>query len=398
MSLYKRGRTYWMEFWFGGRRYRQSTHVRNERKAQGIEDAFRTQLARGEVGIEKRKAAPTLRAFAQEFLDFIQVRCAEKPRTVKFYAEKMKALLSYEPFREAKLDRIDEALIERFVLWRRQQVGIVTVNRSLACLRRLLRLAQEWKVIDRVPRIRLLSGEPQRDFILSREEELRYLSACPQPLHDIAILLLDTGLRIGEALALRWSDIRLTPVNGSSYGWLAVREGKSRNARRAVPLTERVATMLRGRQQKALPDYVVIRRQERSSIAVATPVHLAMFVFPGDLPNQPLLVTSVAHMHARVCRPIVKGKRQYIFPAGFVIHSLRHSCLTRLGEARADAFTIMKLAGHSSVTISQRYVHPTSESIELAFRRLETLNKAALQGAEGKNHPQNHPRSLPAGA
>jgi integrase len=46
-------------------------------------------------------------------------------------------------------------------------------------------------------------------------------------------------------------------------------------------------------------------------------------------------------------------------PKDCVIHSLRHTFLTRFGEAGADAFTIEKVAGHSSVTISARYIHPT---------------------------------------
>ena len=48
----------------------------------------------------------------------------------------------------------------------------------------------------------------------------------------------------------------------------------------------------------------------------------------------------------------------------FVVHSLRHTMLTRLGEAGAEVFTIMRIAGHSSVTVSQRYVHPAPESME----------------------------------
>ena len=48
--------------------------------------------------------------------------------------------------------------------------------------------------------------------------------------------------------------------------------------------------------------------------------------------------------------------------------------LTRLGEAGVDAFTIMRITGHSSVTVSQKYVHPSPESIERAFAKLEALN------------------------
>ena len=85
--------------------------------------------------------------------------------------------------------------------------------------------------------------------------------------------------------------------------------------------------------------------------------------------------------------------RKYIFPKDFVIHSTRHTCLTRLGEAGADAFTMMKLAGHSSVTVSQRYVHPTPEAVERAFDRLEALNQLALEETKRKLLPTNLPTS-----
>jgi integrase len=50
-------------------------------------------------------------------------------------------------------------------------------------------------------------------------------------------------------------------------------------------------------------------------------------------------------------------------PVDFVLHSLRHTFGARLGESGADAFTIMRLMGHSTVTVSQRYVHPSPEAI-----------------------------------
>lgn len=56
--------------------------------------------------------------------------------------------------------------------------------------------------------------------------------------------------------------------------------------------------------------------------------------------------------------------------------------LTRLGEAGADAFTIMRIAGLSSVTVSQRYVHPTPEGMERAFDRLQKLNATKFEQAE----------------
>lgn len=60
---------------------------------------------------------------------------------------------------------------------------------------------------------------------------------------------------------------------------------------------------------------------------------------------------------------------------------MRHTCLTRLGETGTDGFTIIKLAGHSSATVSQRYVHPTPEAVERAFDRLEAFNRLALEAS-----------------
>ena len=58
--------------------------------------------------------------------------------------------------------------------------------------------------------------------------------------------------------------------------------------------------------------------------------------------------------------------------------------LTRLGESGADAFTIMRIAGHSSVTVSQRYVHPTPEGMERAFERLEKFNAVKYKQANAE--------------
>jgi propanediol utilization protein len=56
--------------------------------------------------------------------------------------------------------------------------------------------------------------------------------------------------------------------------------------------------------------------------------------------------------------------------------------MTRLEEAGADAFTIMRIAGHSSVMVSQRHVHPTPHGMERVFERLEELNAGKYQTAE----------------
>ena len=365
MSVYKRkdSEYYWYKFMHNGRLIQRPSKVKNKRDAERIEAAYRTLLANGDVGLEDQTPAPTLREFAQQFIDFVQTRHANKPETVKFYANRLKRLLEWEPMREARLDRIDEGLIERYIGVRRKKVGVVAVNRELATLRRALHVAHDWKVIRTVPKVRLLPGEQSRDFILDRVSEMDYLAACPPLLQDVAILLLDSGLRLGEALALQWSNVHLEPAGNARYGWIHIIEGKTKNARRTVPLAARVGQLLDSRHQ----------------------ARASQWVFPGDSPGRPVLGTSLAHMHSEVCRPFVKGKRDYRFSKKFVLHSLRHTALTRMGEAGADAFTIMKIAGHSSVTVSQRYVHPTGETVQLVFDRMETLHSKALEASSGRN-------------
>jgi integrase len=361
VSVYKRGAWYWFKFSFNGEMYRRSARVKNLRQAENIEAAFRTQLAKGEVGIEDLKPAPTLKAFAEPFREFVKTRHSNKPETISFYTNRLNRLLNWGPLEKTRLDLIDEKLVERYVVWRQPQVSITSVNRELATLRRILHVAHQRKLIRIVPKIRLLTGERQRDFVLDHKTEQRYLEAASEPLRSVAVVLLDTALRLGEALSLRWSDVHLEPAGAARYGWIQVREGKSRNARRTVPLAARVGALLAAKHKEASSEWV----------------------FPGDSPDRPLLGTSLAHMHAHVCRPGTGRKRRYPFPKDFVLHSMRHTCLTRLGEAGADAFTIMKLAGHSSVTVSQRYVHPTPEAVERAFDRLEALNQKSLNASGG---------------
>jgi hypothetical protein len=64
------------------------------------------------------------------------------------------------------------------------------------------------------------------------------------------------------------------------------------------------------------------------------------------------------------------------------LQRLENTFGTRLGEAGADAFTIMKLMGHSTITMSQRYVHPVPETMERAIERMETLRGLGPIGTE----------------
>ncbi len=58
----------------------------------------------------------------------------------------------------------------------------------------------------------------------------------------------------------------------------------------------------------------------------------------------------------------------------FEVYSIRHTFLTRLGESGCDVWTLARVAGHSNISISQRYVHPSEDAVLNALLRLSGHN------------------------
>jgi integrase len=248
----------------------------------------------------------------------------------------MQPLLAFKPLAQCPLDRITPATVDEFVNWRRKQRGrrgtvtAATINHSLRTLHRMLALASEWNVITKPPKITLLGNENQRDYVL-RDETIAQFDRERGLIGRIVPFLTDTGLRRAEICALTWDYVSL------SDRWIKVRRGKSKAARRTIPLTNRAAEILAALPTDC-PNVFSIRGR------AITPVWLS-------------------HAFKRVARKLG-------LPEEAVLHSTRHTFCTRLGESGADAFAIQRLAGHSSITISQRYVHPSGGLLDQTIARL----------------------------
>lgn len=358
MAVYKQARSnkWWYKFRWNGELIRESTKQANKRIAEQMEATHKSRLAMGEVGIRERKPVPTLKDFAPRFEQTIETVCADKPATIAFYKAKLRYLLADRALARLPLNRIDEDAVAAYVERRskaisrhKRPLSAASINRELATLRRMLRLANEWKIIDRVPRVRLLRGERTREFVLGHPQEKAYLAATSGDLHDISLLMIDTGLRMGEVLGLAWPDVRLEPAQGATFGYLTVRACNSKNSKsRNVPLTVRAGEMLK-KKKGADVDGLVFSREN------------------GDR----LAQTWVNEQQRAV-------REKLGLPKEFVPHSLRHTFGTRLGESGVDSFTIMKLMGHSTVTVSQRYVPPSPEAVEQAVSKMEALNTRKL--------------------
>ena len=237
-------------------RLRRSTKQSNHKIALQVEAEHRSKLAKGEAGIYEKDPAPTLTAFARDFLDWAKTNFREKPKTLSFYDNGIRRLLEYQPLASLPLDdkRLPERLTGYIAKRQGQGLQVSSVNRELQVLRRLLHLAVEWGRIDSSATIKMLSGEHHRELVVSPAEESRYLAAAPALLNSIAIVLIDTGMRPEECYRLEWDYV--TWINGR-YGSMLVTHGKTKTARRMLPMTQkcgkfsRLVGRLLGVQQRA---------------------------------------------------------------------------------------------------------------------------------------------------
>ena len=378
MAVYKRGNVWWYKFFWNGEPIRASTKQSNKRTAEQFEATRKASLAKGEVGIRDLPPAPTFRDFSERFLAWVEGE--KKPNTVKYYNDMVRILLRYQPLAAAKLTQIDRDLIARYTEKRRgaRKTGVrrgkegvqhtvidraittTALNHEVGTIRRMLNMAADWGVIEYVPKIRLSGSGKQVERILTHTEEKEYLGNAPQPLRDFALVCLDTSLRPGETLRLRWENVffagRREPL-----GYLQVIEGKSKNAKRTLVMLERVAEVL-GRRHK-----------EAGMPAEG-------WVFPGNEEDGSLSYSSLDSQHDRLIE-----KLGLVGPLR--LYDLRHTALTRLAQSGADVFSIQKIAGHSDIRVTSRYVHPTPEHIKQAFSRLQQYNMRAKNARKARKRP-----------
>src|SRR5215831_886171 len=251
MATYRRGRIYWYKFTFNGEAIRRSTRQKNQHTARQMEAAHRTSLAKGDVGIRNKKVVPTLKSFCIERLEPWMKANFEHaaPSTYRWYKFRIDALKRSTTLAHLKLDEIGSEAIAQYASERqRDGLQVSSVNGSLRALRRALRLAFEWDVIPRSPKVKFLAGEHRRERVITPIEEARYLTAALPLLHDVSVVLFDTGMRPEECHCLRWESITW---DGGRNGVLLITKGKTKAARRVLPMSPRVRTVLENRWRLA---------------------------------------------------------------------------------------------------------------------------------------------------
>jgi len=362
LSIYKRGEMYWYKFMWNGELVRESTKQGNDKIARQMEAAHKTSLAKGEVGIREKKPVPSLADFLKnDFVPFVKTKHATKPGTAEYYSDGASMVRKCDWASES-LDKISDQHAQHFAA-KYAALSPSRINCGLRSLRRALNLAFEWGKLERPVKITLAKGERQRDTVLADADWQRYIAECPQPWRDAAVIIRGTGMRPGEAFALRWENIYL---NGTG-GLIQVTEGKTKAARRMLPMVPAVYAALKAKWE-------------------ATEKPEEGWLFPSSSREGHFNKDTAKDQHKRALdRANAKAKAEGAKAIKiFQPYVLRHTALTQLAEAGCDVFTLARIAGHSSITITQRYVHPQADSIERAFQQTA---KAALP-AGGSRHSE----------
>lgn len=355
MAIYKKNGRYYYNFWWNGQHVQRCTKQGNPNVARKMESAHRTALAMGEVGIVGKKPVPTLKEFIDgRFEPWAKAQFEHSsPKTWKgWYRTNLRLLGAFLPLAGKRLDQITSEDAAGFAAYRQgKEMQVSSINSSLRVLRRLLRVAVEWGVIPSPPKIKLLRGEKHRERVISPREEAKYLAAAPEPLASITTVLVDSGMRPEESFRLRWEAIAW--VNGR-HGSTMVTHGKTAAARRMLPMTPRVRTILESYWERA---------GKAAEGWIWSAPTASGHVEPSTLKKQ----------HARTFKTLAeqaaKNSEKPICP--FVLYSLRHTFLTRLGESGCNVWTLARIAGHSSIAVSARYVHPSEDAVLNALTQMQ---------------------------
>lgn len=246
-----------------------------------------------------------------------------------------------------------------------------TVSKVYQCLNAVMRYALRHHEIAENPiewvEMPKNDGRTLRDFIVYSPEdciriETEAFQRCGielrEPLGTLLPFLLNTGLRIGEALALRWTDVDTT------HRFVKIRKNvkavKNRNGAVGEP---HYITIEQKTPKTKSSDRIVKLNQKAWDALEALPKHEQPdLIF--SMGEEYLTYASARRLLERIC------SRAGVAVHGF--HAFRHTFATNLFAEGVDAKTVSKILGHSSVKITYDiYIHSIQEQEARAVKLLE---------------------------
>lgn len=330
----------WIALRFEGQRIRRRSPIQTPEGAVEFESQVVQELAK-----KYQESDPALLACSSTYAEFADrwvrdyVAVANRASTLREKTSTLNSRLlpafGHRPICDISTNLVDAQVAN----WMREGVGLKRINNILTVLRRSLRCAREWGLIAREPLIRHHRYFPPVPQYLTRDESERLLAAFePGFWRTFALFLLRTGVRFGEAAALRWEDLELhderpfvTIRRSVCYG--IVSEPKTRAGRRTIALIPELVTALR----------VLKYHRQDSPWVFATP--------SGNFhrPNRTSPVLKRACVKAGV--PVITW------------HKLRHSCATQLLHEGVPLIAIKDLLGHANLEVTTIYAHVTPNAM-----------------------------------
>lgn len=216
------------------------------------------------------------------------------------------------------------------------QRATASVNRAVALLRHIFTKAVEWEMIEQSPfnngRSLVMKENNQRLRFLTEDEIPAVLDACPDYLRDIVECVLNTGMRKGEVLGLKWDQVR--------NDFIYLTKTKS-NKDRQIPVNVAVETLLKK-----------IRRDKH----LTSPY---VFTYQGEP------VKDVKRSFASVIKKV--GVTDFTF------HDLRHTFASHFVMRGGSLKSLQELLGHASLTMTLRYAHLAESHQRQAVSLLDGL-------------------------
>ena len=334
MKLFKKPKSkfYWYDFTVRGRRYRGSTQ---ETKSVRALQAASLKLASSIENTDPLPSKPTvLGELANRFLTWVDNGRLED-KTRKSYRNGWR-LLKATAVAEMRVDQITGDCAEQLKF----PGSAANANCALRTLRRMLHKAEEWKMINHAPKVKLMK-EHGRHLRLDDEAERKLLTgalACnwrPRTLKlfcDIVILMRDTGMR---------NERELFQMRIENLDWqnrvIFVPDSKTQEGRRLVPMSGRVFEILLDRCRA---------RQEG-------------WVFPSKR-------SASGHLRS-ICNLFRKARNIASLPKELVLYCARHDYGTRVLTRTGNLAAVMRTMGHRDVKTAMHYQHPELEVVRAAL-------------------------------
>ncbi|WP_029422777.1 tyrosine-type recombinase/integrase [Alicyclobacillus macrosporangiidus] len=232
-----------------------------------------------------------------------------------------------------EFDRLTRLDVQQFINHLRENGNVpTTVKNKFACLCTYAHYIKRSDIVEdiRVPDVRPVHNIAPKS--LERNERNRLLREVERDgnLRDIAMtyMLLMTGLRVSELVALDRDDVTMSERSGS----VLVRNGKG-NVSRKVPMFAEVRLHLRR--------YLEQRKDSEPALFLSNR-------------GQRISVRAVQHTLAKY---------------GVHPHELRHTFVRELVSKGIDISTVAELAGHRDINVTRRYSMPTESELERAIER-----------------------------